>query len=139
MRKGESMTLISNSDMIKKEIFIECLPETFSFFTDPGKLVRWMGRHVLLDPNIGGKFRIDVNGSDIAMGEYMEIIPNDKIVMTWGWEKSKVIPPGSSTIEFRLFPKDNGTLLVMTHYDLPAAEIASHVKVGCITCLACNW
>ncbi|MDQ0062159.1 SRPBCC family protein [Paenibacillus harenae] len=123
------MTSTSNSDTIKKEIFIECRPETlFSFFTDPDKLVRWMGRHVLLDPSIGGKYRIDVNGSDIAIGEYKEMIPNEKIVMTWGWEKSKIVPPGSSTVEFRLTPKDNGTLLVLTHYDLPGTEVASHVQ-----------
>ena len=48
--------------------------------------------------------------------------------MTWGWEQSKVVPPGSSTVEFRLTPKDNGTLLVLTHYGLPATEVASHVK-----------
>jgi len=123
------MTSTRSSDTIKKEIFIECLPETlFSFFTDPDKLVRWMGRHVLLDPSIGGKYRIDINGSDIAMGQYKEIISNEKIVLTWGWEQSKVVPPGSSTVEFRLTPKDNGTLLVLTHYDLPATEVVSHVQ-----------
>ncbi|TFE25541.1 SRPBCC family protein [Cohnella luojiensis] len=117
----------TNTNTITKEIFIECRTETlFSFFTDPDKLVRWMGRHVLLEPSIGGKYRIDVNGSDIAMGEYKEIIPNEKIVMTWGWEKSKIVPPGSSTVEFRMTPKGNGTLLQLTHYDLPESEIASH-------------
>ncbi|WP_051250388.1 SRPBCC family protein [Paenibacillus harenae] len=121
------MNPTSRNETITKEIFIECRPETlFSFFTDPDKLVRWMGRHVLLDPSIGGKYRIDINGSDVAMGEYKEMIPNEKIVMTWGWEKSKLVPPGSSTVEFKLTPKDNGTLLVLTHYDLPATEIASH-------------
>ncbi|MDR6881158.1 SRPBCC family protein [Bacillus sp. 3255] len=123
------METTSSQNTIKKEIFIECRPETlFSFFTDPEKLVRWMGRHVLLDPSIGGKYRIDVNGSDIAMGEYKEIIPNEKIVMTWGWERSGVVPPGSSTVEFRLTPQDSGTLLVLTHYNLPATEVASHVQ-----------
>ncbi|MCY9661386.1 SRPBCC domain-containing protein [Paenibacillus chondroitinus] len=123
------METTSSSEMIKKEIFIACRPETlFSFFTDPDKLVRWMGRNVLLDPSIGGKFRIDLNGSDIALGEYKEITPNEKVVMTWGWERSKVVPPGSSTVEFKLIPKDNGTLLEFTHYDLPATEIADHVK-----------
>jgi uncharacterized protein YndB with AHSA1/START domain len=123
------MNPISSSDVITKEIFIECRPETlFSFFTDPDKLVRWMGRHVLLEPIIGGKYRIDVNGSDIAMGEYKEIIPHEKIVMTWGWEKSKTVPPGSSTVEFRLIPQDKGTLLFMTHYDLPESEVASHIQ-----------
>jgi uncharacterized protein YndB with AHSA1/START domain len=117
----------AQSDKVIKEIFIECRPETlFSFFTDPEKMVRWMGRHILLEPTIGGKYRIDVNGHDIATGEYVEIVPNEKIVMTWGWEKSKLVPPGSSTIEFRLAPKENGTLLVLTHFGLPVEEIASH-------------
>lgn len=122
-------TISSNSDTIKKEIFIACRPETlFPFFTDPEKLVRWMGRGVLLDPSLGGKYRIDINGSDIAMGEYQEIVPNEKVVMTWGWEKSKAVPPGSSTVEFKLTPQDNGTLLTLTHYGLPASEIESHVQ-----------
>jgi len=80
-------------ETITKEIFIECRPATmFSFFTDPDKLVRWMGRHVLLEPSIGGKYRIDINGNDVAMGEYKELVPNEKIVMTWGWDKSKLLP-----------------------------------------------
>ncbi|SFJ42019.1 Uncharacterized conserved protein YndB, AHSA1/START domain [Paenibacillus sp. UNC496MF] len=115
---------------LTKQIFIECRPETlFAFFTDPDKMIRWMGRQVLLETRIGGKFRIDLNGSDIAMGEYKELVPNERIVMTWGWERSKLVPPGSSTVEFRLAPQDNGTLLTLTHYDLPSAEeIASHAK-----------
>ncbi|MDR6125092.1 uncharacterized protein YndB with AHSA1/START domain [Bacillus sp. SLBN-46] len=117
----------TNSEIITKEIFIEARPETlFSFFTDADKMVRWMGRHILLEPKIGGKYRIDVNGSDIAMGEYVEIVPFEKIVMTWGWEKSKLVPPGSSKVEFQLTPMENGTQLVLTHYDLPAEEIPSH-------------
>ena len=117
----------TNNEIITKEIFIEARPETlFSFFTDADKMVRWMGRQILLEPKIGGKYRIDVNGSDIAMGEYIEIIPYEKIVMSWGWEKSKLVPPGSSKVEFKLTPKENGTCLVLTHYDLPVEEIPSH-------------
>jgi uncharacterized protein YndB with AHSA1/START domain len=123
------MTQTKSSETITKEIFIECRPQTlFSFFTDPEKMVRWMGSHILMEPKLGGKYRIDVNGHDIAMGEYIEIVPNEKIVMTWGWEKSKLVPPGSSTLEFKLVPKDNGTLLLLTHYDLPVEEMASHLQ-----------
>ncbi|MFD0694416.1 SRPBCC domain-containing protein [Paenibacillus sp. GCM10027628] len=123
------MSQIQNNEQIVKEVFIECRPEIlFTFFTDPEKMVRWMGSHILLEPAINGKYRIDVNGHDIAMGEYQEIIPNEKIVMSWGWEKSKIVPPGSSTVEFRFAPKDNGTLLILTHYGLPVEEVASHVQ-----------
>lgn len=123
------MNPISAPDTITKEMYIECRPETlFSFFTDAERLVRWMGRHVLLEPNIGGKFRIDINGSDIAMGELREIIPYEKVVMSWGWEKSKLVPPGSSTVTFMLTPQESGTLLTLIHAGLPASEIESHVK-----------
>lgn len=123
------MNPLNSNEQITKELYIECRPETlFSFFTDPDKLVRWMGSHVLLEPKIGGKYRIDVNGSDIAMGEYVEIVPHEKIVMTWGWEKSQQVPPGSSTLEFRLIPKNNGTILQLKHYDLPVQEVPSHVQ-----------
>jgi uncharacterized protein YndB with AHSA1/START domain len=117
----------TNNEIITKEIFIEARPETlFSFFTDADKMVRWMGRQILLEPKIGGKYRIDVNGSDIAMGEYIEIIPYEKIILTWGWEKSKLVPPGSSKVEFKLTPAENGTNLVLTHYDLPVEQVSSH-------------
>lgn len=112
---------------ITKEIFIECRPETlFPFFTDPDKMVRWIGRQILLEPRIGGKYRIDINGNDIALGEYVEIVPYEKIVMTWGWQNSEVLPPGTSTVEFRLTPRDNGTYLVLTHSDLPVEKVTSN-------------
>ncbi len=118
-----------NNESIRKEMYINCRPETlFSFFIDPEKMVRWMGSSVLLEPSIGGKYRIDVNGHDIAMGEYVEIVPYEKVVMTWGWDNLKILPPGSSTLEFRLTPKDNGTLLLLTHYDLPAEKVQSHIE-----------
>jgi uncharacterized protein YndB with AHSA1/START domain len=116
-----------SSEVITKELFIECRPVTlFSFFTDPEKMMRWMGTHVLLEPEIGGKYRIDINGHYIALGEYVEIVPNEKIVMTFGWEKSKLVPPGASKLEFRFTPRDSGTVLVLTHSGLPAEEAATH-------------
>jgi uncharacterized protein YndB with AHSA1/START domain len=116
-----------SSEVVTKELFIECRPVTlFSFFIDPEKMMRWMGTHVLLEPEIGGKYRIDINGHDIALGEYVEIVPNEKIVMSFGWEKSKRVPPGASTLEFRLTPRGSGTVLVLTHSGLPAEETADH-------------
>lgn len=117
----------STTETLRKEIFIECSPETlFSFFIHPEKMVRWMGRQILLEPKIGGKYRIDINGENIALGEYKEIIPNEKIVLTWGWEGSEIMPPGSSTVEFLLTSKQNGTLLQLNHYDIPCEKVTSN-------------
>jgi uncharacterized protein YndB with AHSA1/START domain len=98
------------------------------FFTDPAKMVQWIGRHVLLEPKIGGPFRIDINGEHIAVGEYVELVPCEKLVLTWGWTHSQIMPPGSSTVEFRLYPEANGTRLVLTHSGLPAAGMPSQLQ-----------
>ncbi|WP_335869495.1 SRPBCC family protein [Bacillus sp. 2205SS5-2] len=115
------------SEPLRKEIFIECSPDTlFSFFIDPNKMVRWIGRQILLEPKVSGKYRIDIDGENIALGEYKEIIQNEKIVMTWGWEKSELMPPGSSTVEFLLSPLKKGTLLQLTHYNIPSEKLTSN-------------
>jgi uncharacterized protein YndB with AHSA1/START domain len=112
---------------VVKEIFIECRPETlFPFLTDPDKMARWMGNRVLLEPKVGGRFRVDFNGKDIVVGKYLEIVPFEKVAMTWGWVGSDIFPPGTSTVQFQLFEKDNGTLLVVTHSDVPAAKQSTH-------------
>jgi uncharacterized protein YndB with AHSA1/START domain len=126
MKKGESMSQISK-ESLTKQIFIECSPETlFSFFIEPDKLVRWIGRNVLLEPSVGGKYRIDINGIDIASGEFQEIDPYNKVVWTWGWHNSDILPPGSSTVEFKLTPQENGTLLELHHYNLPSEKVTSN-------------
>lgn len=85
-----------------------------------------MGRHVLLEPRVGGKYRIDINGENIAVGEYKEIVVNEKIVMSWGWMGSEIMPPGSSTVEFILTPRENGTLLTLIHHDIPVEKLTSN-------------
>ena len=119
--------MIQMTETLSKEIFIECSPETlFSFFIDPDKMNRWMGKQILLEPKIGGKYRININDENIALGEYKEIIQNKKVVMTWGWEGSEVMPPGSSTVEFILTPMENGSLLQLNHYDIPIDKVTSN-------------
>lgn len=113
--------------VLTKEIFIECSPKTlFSFFIHPDKMVRWIGQQVLLEPRIGGKYRIDINGENIALGEYKEITPYEKVVLTWGWEGLEIMPPGSSTVEFLLSPQDSGTLLTLNHFNIPIEKMTSN-------------
>jgi uncharacterized protein YndB with AHSA1/START domain len=114
----------SVGEVITKKIYIQCRPETlFQFFTDPDKMVRWMGGQVLMEPRIGGKYRIDINGHNNPVGTFVEVLPFKKIILTWGWEHSKLLPPGSSTVEFCFHPQDGGTHLTIKHSDLPDEHI----------------
>lgn len=79
-----------------------------------------MGAGASLDPKPGGSFRLDVDGEHFAAGEYVEVDPPRRIVMTWGWERRADVAPGSTLVEITLTPDGDGTLLRLRHTDLPS-------------------
>ena len=81
-----------------------------------------MGRGAELDPEPGGIFRIDVDGEHIASGRYVEVDPPHRVKMTWGWEGSADVGPGSTTVEITLEPHRDGTLLRLRHTGLPTDQ-----------------
>jgi uncharacterized protein YndB with AHSA1/START domain len=106
------------------EVQIDASPETvFDFFTDPDKTIQWMGRDAELDPRPGGIYRVDINGRDIARGEFVELDPPRRIVFTWGWEAGgSSVAPGASTIEVTLIPEGDGTRVRLVHQGLPSED-----------------
>src|SRR5207253_645774 len=65
---------------------------------------------------------INVTGREVVRGAYVEIDPYRRIVFTFGWDGSTVVPPGSSTVEITLIPEGAETLVRVRHLGLPAAE-----------------
>jgi uncharacterized protein YndB with AHSA1/START domain len=83
---------------------------------------RWMGSVVELEPESGGDLRVDLNGRWVALGEFVELTRPSRVLFTWGWEDDAEVPPGSGTVEVTLEPDGEGTLLRLTHRDLPNEE-----------------
>jgi uncharacterized protein YndB with AHSA1/START domain len=111
----------------EKVLRIEARPEiVFAHFTDPARFAQWMGIEHKLDPVPGGVFRVNINGEDVAVGEFVEVKPPRRVVFTWGWQGSVDVPPGSSTVEVDLVPEGSGTVLHFTHRGLPTAATESH-------------
>jgi len=99
---------------------IEAPPEiVFSYLTDGQRFVKWMGVGAELDPRPGGSYRIDVDGAHVAKGEYVEIDPPRRLVLSWGWEGHPTVPPGSTTVEITLTPERGATVLRLRHLGLP--------------------
>lgn len=106
----------------RSQLRIEAPPEVvITYFTDPIKMARWMGIDHKLDPVPGGVFMVDVNGRDVAVGEYFEVSPT-RVVFTWGWREQDDLPPGSSTVEVNLTSDGDATILDFAHHGLPTAE-----------------
>ena len=100
---------------------IEAPPEiVFSYLTDGARFVKWMGVGAELDPRPGGRYRIDIDGQHIVIGEYQQVEPPRRLVMSWGWEGHPTVPPGSTTVEITLTPDRGATILRLRHLDLPS-------------------
>lgn len=110
------------------EVQIAASPETiFPYFTDPNRMTRWMGVEATLDPRPNGLCRVKINERAIGGGTYVEIVPFSRVVFTWGWEgEGHPIPPGSTTVEIVLIPEGNGTVVRLTHRDLPEVARVEH-------------
>lgn len=118
----------TTAEVVQREITIDAAPSTvFEFLTDPVKMVRWMGTEAVLDPRPGGDYRVNITGHERVRGEVIEIVPHRRLVFTWGWENGVLpVAPGESTVEISLEPDGEGTLLRLTHRDLPPDMHAFH-------------
>jgi uncharacterized protein YndB with AHSA1/START domain len=93
------------ADLVR-EIMIDASPETiWPFLTDPARHVEWLGTEADLDPRPGGTYRVLVGGEHPGVGEYIEVVTNEKVVFTFGWdEPGHPIPAASTTVEISLHP-----------------------------------
>jgi uncharacterized protein YndB with AHSA1/START domain len=115
------------ADLVR-EIMIDAKPETiWPFLTDPARHVEWMGSVADIDPRPGGVYRVLVGGQNYGVGEYVEVVPLQKVVFTFGWEQDDhSIPPGSTTVEISLHPEGDKTRVRLVHRGLPDDAISDH-------------
>jgi len=99
--------------------------KVFAAWTDPQKVMRWMGpgdikaEHAEGDPRIGGRYRWVMRtptGEEHAVsGVYREVVPNEKLVFTWVWKST---PERESLVTVEIKPDGDGSLLTLTHEQL---------------------
>jgi uncharacterized protein YndB with AHSA1/START domain len=77
-----------------------------------------------VDARVGGAYRVHfrtIDGLDHeASGEFLELVPSRRIVMSWHWAVGGVAEERGRTsrIEVELTPIEEGTELTFTHADL---------------------
>jgi uncharacterized protein YndB with AHSA1/START domain len=113
-----------------REIMIAASPETiWPFLTDSARHAEWCGTIAEIDARPGGVHRVLIQGQHPGVGEYLEVVPLEKVVFTFGWdEPGHPIPPGSTTIEISLHPEGDKTRVRLTHRGLPEDAVADHTK-----------
>lgn len=114
---------------LTREIVVDARPETlFRLLTDPAEHVRWMGTEADLDPRPGGRYAVNVAGAYPAAGEFVEVVPHERVVVTFGWDvEGNPLTPGSTTVTWTLTAEGDKTRVRMVHGNLPdEAAVAEH-------------
>lgn len=78
--------------------------EVYEYFTQAEAMVQWMGQSASLDPRAGGEFAVDVNGVAVR-GRYLELEPPNRLVISWGFSGSDVLPPEPAPSRYACAPR----------------------------------
>ena len=115
---------------VEKTVRIGAPPEiVWRYWTDPTRVAEWWGPATDLDPRPGGAYVVEMGGGPVMRGEYVELVPYERIVFTFGWDPmpgGPDVPPGSTQVEVLLTENDGDTVLTLRHTGLPAAHADEH-------------
>jgi uncharacterized protein YndB with AHSA1/START domain len=116
--------------------------QLFDAWTDPAQVTQWMGPgevkclDVQIDLKVGGEYRIHMRsdeGDHVAIGEYVEVTPPDRLKFTWSWESGAVVDT-LVTLDFQ--SRGEGSELTLTHENFVEQEAMEKHTQGWDGCLA---
>jgi uncharacterized protein YndB with AHSA1/START domain len=141
-------TLLEEHKVVLKRTYAAPVEKVYQAWTDPEKMVQWLSPNARFNaPTVdcelspGGRHNLTMNHSDgdqfHMIGEYVEILPNERISFTW---KNLEGPDGGNeslvTVEFRAVA--DGTELTLTHdrqANRNSVESTSGGWTGCLEML----
>lgn len=119
-----------DANVVEQTLRISARPETvWQYWTDPQRMCEWWGVAAELDPNPGGACRVEMDGGPVMRGEFIELVPHERIVFSFGWEPTEggpTVAPGSTRVEVTLTDEDGDTLLTLRHTGIPAQYVDEH-------------
>lgn len=98
----------------------------YTYLTESSKWSRWQGVEATIEARPGGIFVLKMSDGATARGQFVELEPHRRVVFTWGWVDHPGVPPGSTTVEIEIDADEHGSLVTLTHRDLPDDEIVTH-------------
>ncbi len=108
----------------------------YAAFVTPEILAKWFAPGTRtpmaeqLDVRPGGRYRIVMQGDEdapTAVGEYVEVVPEQRLVLTWSWDGD---PSQPTMLTITFGDKDGGTEVVLTHERFATAETRDHHRQG---------
>ena len=107
------------------EIWIDAAPDVvFPYFIDQDKVARWLATSAKFDVRPGGSLRFVAHNDRLATGNFTIVEPPDRLAFTWGWEGNAEVPPGSTNVDVRFLPENDGTRVKLRHSGIRTVEWA---------------
>ncbi|TML93576.1 MAG: hypothetical protein E6G06_01700 [Actinobacteria bacterium] len=78
---------------------------------------------------VGGRGRARPAARRHLCGEYVELVPHERIVFSFGWDPTEGAPaiaPCSTLVEITLTPEGDDTILALRHTGLPIGVRDEH-------------
>jgi len=126
MTTSESTT---RPGLVEVETRVEAPPDVvYRYLTESELMVRWNCSEAEMDPRPGGVYRATMGPGYVASGEFLEVIPSERVAFTFGWDTGDdhPVPPGSSLVEIDLVPDGDATLVRLRHSGLPSDAVDDH-------------
>jgi uncharacterized protein YndB with AHSA1/START domain len=115
--------------VVEQVLRINATPESvWQCWVDPDRMCDWWGVSATLDPTPGGACRVEMAAGPVMSGEFVELVPFERIVFTFGWEGDDPygVAPGSSRVEVTLVDDDGDTVLTLRHIGLRPTAAEAH-------------
>jgi uncharacterized protein YndB with AHSA1/START domain len=120
----------SDTTVVEQTLRIAASPATvWRYWTDPEGMCAWWGVGATLDPRPGGACVVELDGGGVMRGEFLEVVPHERLVFSFGWEATEGAPaiaPGSTQVEVTLTADGDDTILSLRHTELPPAARDEH-------------
>lgn len=115
-------------------------------WTEQERLSRWWWRQVpgttiAVDARVGGSYRFESADAGFGVtGEYLEVVPLERLVFTWQWIDDGVVGVAIDTVTIAFADADpDGTLVTVVHatdaagaadYEVGWRDTLAHLPAG---------
>lgn len=120
---------MDEAGVVEQTVRIEAPPEkVWGYWTTGEGMAAWWGKAAELDPRPGGPFVVELEQGPVMRGEFVELVPFERLVFTFGWDGMSEVPPGSTQVEVTLASEGSGsaTVLTLRHTGLPGSQAGEH-------------
>jgi uncharacterized protein YndB with AHSA1/START domain len=101
----------------------------FRFFKDSKRFAEWWGEGSRVDGRPGGALSIRYPDGTTASGTIQELVDDERIVFSYGYDAGQPVPPGSTRVTVTLHEHPEGTLVTLRH-ELGDAALRDHHVQG---------